>query len=157
MVNCRDGANLCDPSLNILRASYGINTIRHFRVRPFDNCTRLPLSLVIVCNALATTREGLSPDSCVSPVLEPEAGRRTFTVGKPRTPYKRTVSTCTVYHACEKGRRACSEHSGLFLSSSQSTAYSGTRGARLFAALLYSGERLLQCCINRAICVNTRI
>ena len=64
--------------------------------------------------------------------------------------------SCTLY-ALKKGRSTCSEHTGLFLSSSQSMAYSGTRGARLFAALVYSGERFLQCCIHRAVCVNTRI
>ena len=51
---------------------------------------------------------------------------RTFTVGNPFTP--------------------CSEQRRLLDSWSQSTAKSGTMGARASAALLYSGAILWQCC-----------
>lgn len=67
-----DGTNLCDPSLNIRGASYSINTVWHLSVRPFDDCTRLSLSLVFVCHSFATAREGLSSHSYVNKAFELE-------------------------------------------------------------------------------------
>ena len=66
------GTNLFDPSLNIRGASYSVNTVWHLGVRPFDDCTRLSLSLVFVCHSFSTAREGLSSDSYVSTVFRLE-------------------------------------------------------------------------------------
>ena len=66
------GTNLFNPSLNIGGASYSVNTIWHLSVGPFNDCTRLSLSLVIVCHSFSTAREGLSSHSYVSTVCDLE-------------------------------------------------------------------------------------
>ena len=152
-----DGTNLFNPSLNIRGASYSINTVWHLSVRPFDDCTRLSLSLVFVCHSFATAREGLSSHSYVSTAFDLELVDKPLLSESLEHPAEGHEYLSCILYAQKKGRHTCSEHTGLFLSSSQSIAYSGTRGARLFAALLYSGERFLQCYIHRTVCVNARI
>ncbi|SRR5258706_2527851 len=93
------GTNLFNPSLNIRGASHSVNTVWHLSVRPFDDCNRLSLSLVFVCHSFATAREGLSIIFVCQHGVRPCAGRQTFIVGKPRTPYRRAMSTHPVYYA----------------------------------------------------------